>query len=370
MKVIRVRKIAPNLIEIDPVILEENTKFRRLFVGQLAKDSEGVWQVRGTFTVERRGKDKWHLVEGVSSIARLKAGDMAKLELRTEHMKHLFTGLHVLADAAENEGVTLRSADLVIGKKDEIVRIVGHQHRAVIEQLIAQRHGSDFWSALTSLEPDLATRLVDSSIQSKRRAALSIFESELERKLWTEPEWEDFFVKNQWILGYGLRYQFLGLVENQANYGGVQLTGKGTQRGEFLMATRADKRFTVLVEIKRPDTPIFHDRSESHPFRRGVPGFSAEFVNAISQVQTNSRTWETEGSRREDDREALSREGIHTISPRSILILGHTSQLSHSEKTKAFQLFRSHLNGTDILTFDELLQRARFIVEEATERGV
>ena len=158
-------------------------------------------------------------------------------------------------------------------------------------------------------------------------------------------------------------------MQNQANFGGENYTGKGKQRGEFLLATVADqRRFTVTVEIKRPDSYIFDSAADSRPYRTGVPGFSTEFVNSISQAQTNSRTWETEGSRREDDQEILSRQGINTVSPRSILIFGHTQELNSAAKTKAFELFRSRLSGTDILTFDEILARARFIVQGGKER--
>jgi Domain of unknown function (DUF4263) len=197
----------------------------------------------------------------------------------------------VLADAAEDEGITLRSTRLVVGKEDEIVRIVERDHRAVIEQLINQNRGADFWNTLTSLNADLATQLADAAIQSKRRESLATFQTELAREEWSEPEWERFFIENQWILGYGLRYQFLGLLQRQANYGGTNLAGKGAQRGEFLMATEADQRFTVLVEIKRPQSRL-HDRADSSPYRSGVPGFSTEFASAISQVQTNSQVAE------------------------------------------------------------------------------
>jgi hypothetical protein len=369
MKLIKARKITSTFIQIDPVVLEQNSKFRRLFLGELAKGNDGDWHVRGTLTAERRTEEGWQSVEG-TSIAKLKAGELAKFELRTEHVKHLISGLNVLADAAEDEGITLRSTQLVVGRKEEIVRIVERDHRAVIEQLINHDRGADFWNALSSLKADLATQLADAAIQSKRRDSLATFQTKLEREEWSESEWERFFIENQWILGYGLRYQFLGLLQRQANYGGTNLTGKGAQRGEFLMATEADQRFTVLVEIKKPQTPIFHDRADPGPYRSGVPGFSTEFANAISQVQTNSRKWESEGSRREDDQELLARKGIHTISPRSILIFGHTKQLSTGHKMRAFELFRTHLSGTDIVTFDELLTRATFIVKEASHTTV
>jgi hypothetical protein len=197
----------------------------------------------------------------------------------------------------------LHSGELIVGRKEEIDRVGERNHRDVIQQLIAQKRRNDFWTLLTSLEPDFAAQLADASIQKKRKTALSTFELELEKCEWKEPDWERFFVGNQWIFGYGLRYQFLGLLKNQANYGVANFTGKGTQRGEFLLVTEAERqRFTVTVEIKRPDSEIFDPAADARTYRNGVPGFSTEFVNAISQVQTNSRTWETEGSQREDDR--------------------------------------------------------------------
>jgi hypothetical protein len=370
MKTIKARKLADDFIVVDPVILEENSKFRRQFCGQLAKDAFGNWNVRGALIAERMGPNGWQPVEA-TRIADLKAGELAKFELKTEHMKRLLTGLQVLTDAAADKGITLHSTDLIVGRKEEIVRVVERNHKGVIEQLIAQNRGNDFWTLLTSLEPDIASQLADASVQNKRKKALSTFELELGNGKWKEPDWEHFFAENQWIFGYGLRYQFLGLLQNQASYGGTNYTGKGNQKGEFLLKTEAEwERFTVTVEIKRPESSIFDSAADVRPYRSGVPGFSTEFVNAISQVQTNSRTWETEGSRREDDQEMLSRQGIHTVSPRSILIFGNTQQLSTPSKVRSFQLFRTHLSGTDILTFDEVLARARFIVREGNERGI
>jgi antiviral defense system Shedu protein SduA len=370
MKTIQTQNISSDFIAVDPVVLEENLKFRRLFHGQLAKGSEGHWQVRGVFTAERKGSSGWQKIEG-TKISNLRAAELAKFELTTEHLKRLLVGLQVLSDAAEDKGITLRSTKLLVARKDEIVRIVEQDHKRIIEQLISQNRGREFWEALTSLAPDFARQLADASIQSRRRASLSTFESELERGEWKEPDWKKFFNANQWILGYGLRYQFLGLLQNEADYGGESYTGRGKQRGEYLLTTQGEhQRFTVTVEIKRPGSLIFDASAESRPYRSGVPGFGKEFIDAISQAQTNSRTWEQEGSRREADQEILSRQGVNTVAPRSILVFGHTDQLNSPAKTKSFELFRSRLSGTDILTYDEVLARAGFIVQEEQARSV
>ncbi|MGA8868489.1 MAG: Shedu anti-phage system protein SduA domain-containing protein [Candidatus Sulfotelmatobacter sp.] len=274
MKTIKTRKLTATFVEVDPVILEENSRTRRSFHGQLARDPAGVWIVRGIFVVERKNRDDIYPTE-LTSVGDLKAGELGKLELKTEHVKRLISGLKVLADAAEDRGITLRSAELIVGKKNEIVRVVEQDHKAVIEHLIAAKRGKDFWTSLVSLEPDVAAQLADASIQRKRKETLATFHSSLANGNWNEPNWKQFFAANQWIFGSGLRYQFLGLLQEEANYGGTNVAGKGSQRGEFLLATQGKERFTVVVEIKKPDSSIFSDNANTHPYRSGVPGLAS-----------------------------------------------------------------------------------------------
>lgn len=364
MKTLRMKRVAENLYRIDPpVTLEQTTTTRRTFVSELARDEQGQWRVRGTFFAERKGANGWECFDSVN-LAKLKAGELGRLELRSEHVRRLYAGLQVLAEAAEQQGTSIRPSRVVVGKEDEIVRVVEHEHKAVIDQLISQNRSREFWSALTSLQPDIAAQIADAEVQRKRKLALRVFEQELQRSAWTEPQWEKFFIQNKWIFGYGLRYQFLSVLQNQANYGGADYTKKGGQKGEFLMNTEAENRFTVVVEIKKPNSQIFNAGSA---YRSGVPGFSAEFVDAISQVHVNARTWDVEGSRRDSDREMLTAARVHTITPRSILVFGNTDQLENHNQRRAFQLFRGSLHTPDIIAFDELLERARFIVSEAEE---
>jgi hypothetical protein len=124
-----------------------------------------------------------------------------------------------------------------------------------------------------------------------------------------------------------------------------------------------DAKFTVLVEIKRPDSAIFQTTT-GKKYRNGVPGFNVEFADALSQVQVNARTWEREGSQIDTNREQLDNNGIFTVQPRSLLIYGNTSQLDNFEKRNCFEIFRGQLKNTEIITYDELLTRAKFIVGE------
>ncbi len=365
MKTIYAQKRAENLFELNrPVILEQTGNTRRIFHGQVAKSPDGIWAIRGWIVAERRAKNGWHQVEDATKLSELKGGDLLKLELRTEHVKKLYQGLTALHEVAEIVGLEQRGTKLMVGKADELVHIQEKDLKAVIEKLISERRGPEFWKLLVDLEPDLASQLADAQIQRNRRYGLQIFKEHLDVLDWNEPAWEKFFQTNQWIFGYGLRYQFLSQLKNQAYYGGTNFTGKGGQKGEFLMSTEAWQRFTVLVEIKRPDSSIFATDSKEKPYRRGVPGFHADFANAVSQVQVNARTWALEGSRRERDQELLEIKSTYTVAPRSILIIGHTKQLIDTDHRNSFELFRSHLHRPEIITFDELFNRAKFIVEQ------
>jgi hypothetical protein len=243
------------------------------------------------------------------------------------------------------------------------VEVNDRNRKRVIEQLIAREYGQEVWDAIAQTDPDLATRLSHSQIQTERLMALSTFEAHLTSQDWSEPQWEDFFWKNKWIFGYGLRYQFLGMEQRQANYGGESYKGTGKQRGEFLARTLGDESFTVVVEIKKPQTPIFGERT----YRNGVPGFSHEFIAGVSQAQVNSRTWEVEGSQRLTDRELLEKRRIYTIAPLSILVLGSLSQFEKAHRRNAFEIFRRNIHNPEILTFDELFERAKFIAQAVDE---
>lgn len=176
-----------------------------------------------------------------------------------------------------------------------------------------------------------------------------------------EAVWQHFFSQNQWIFGYGLTYRFLGAISDQPHYGGEGVTGTGVQIGDYLMATEAEKRFTVLVEIKTPQAELV-----GSVIRAGVRRIGPELVDGISQLLVNCQTWETEGSRTDANRDLAAVQHFYTHEPRAILVIGHTQQLSDRDKLRTFEGFRMNLKNPEILTFDELYNRAKYIVEHAS----
>jgi hypothetical protein len=287
-----------------------------------------------------------------------------KFELGHAAMSKFLNGIGVLLKAADMPSIEERSEKFNVGLAGKTIEIEDKTIKPVIESLLKKGLGDRFWSELASMQPDVAEKFADRQILARRRESVHTFEQNLSKEDWNEPQWGDFFDKNQWIFGLGLRYQFLRQLKDQAHYGGTNYTGKGEQKGDFLHCTEGDERFTVLVEIKLPNSQIFHKSASTTSYRNGVPGFAVEFANALSQVQVNAHKWETEGSRTDATRDALEIERIRTVHPRTLLIYGTTSLLDSREKRESFEIFRGELKNTEIVTYDELLRRAKFIVGE------
>jgi hypothetical protein len=194
-----------------------------------------------------------------------------------------------------------------------------------------------------------------------RRKVLNEYKEGLEGSKTSESEWQDFFENNKWIFGYGLNYQILRQEQSQPHYGGDKLDRSGGQRGDFLTYSHGNLSFTVLVEIKTPNTPLLQGNEE---IRNGAWSLSKQLTDAISQIEANIEMWEQRGSHKDENRDRLESENIFTVKPKGIIVIGTLNELQgERSKHRTFQRFINSIHGIEILTFDQLYQRAKFIVE-------
>jgi len=365
MTEIRTHHLTDSYVECNkPIKLETTSRTRRFFLPSFSKDAQGNMHPRGKFVYQKKGTVGWEDGDGLS-LRELNAGQAISFELDTEAMSNFLNGIAILLKMAELPSLKERSEKVSVALQSKVIEVNDETLRPNIQSLINQGHGRDFWNELAALRPEDAEKFADDQILGRRRDSVREFEGALRNGAWDEPEWGKFFDENRWIFGLGLRYQFLYQLQEQAHYGGSDVSGRGTQKGDYLHYTVGDDaKFTVLVEIKRPDSLIFHETSSGQKYRNGVPGFNVEFANALSQVKVNTRKWEVDGSQKEENRDRLEHERIYTVQPRSFLIYGHTSQLDTREKVNCFECFRGQLKNTEIVTYDELLNRARFIIGE------
>ena len=196
-----------------------------------------------------------------------------------------------------------------------------------------------------------------------RKQGLEEYEQQLSQATWSEGEWQDFFERQAWVFGYGLDYRFMRQFDREMKVGGGGTDNKNQPVSDFLM-TFTD--YTVLVEIKRPSTPIFRRRRGG---RAGTWEFSPEFTGAVSQILEQKAEWLSYSQTGEHYNKAGTEKlAARTRNARSILVIGSKEEFASSGNPRdatvmadTFELFRRECRSIDIVTYDELLERARFI---------
>ena len=137
------------------------------------------------------------------------------------------------------------------------------------------------------------------------------------------------------------------------------------------MRTSGVVRWMTFAEFKHHRTDLLDKTKE---YRPGAWRVSAEVSGGVAQAQATVRR------AIQDIGEVLRSKGAGVAPrsrmtwtfltrPRSFLVVGQLSQLlgdeggPHQEKIRSFELFRRSLTDPEIVTFDELLARAEWVVD-------
>ena len=179
-----------------------------------------------------------------------------------------------------------------------------------------------------------------------------------------EKVWQYFFKSNPWIFGYGLDYQYLEILQNEAVVRGSDVSGKNSENLDTLAGS---SDYTVLVELKTPSTELF----DKTPNRSNSWRLSSNLFYAVSQIleykASHMLDWQDESKRFDDSGAKISQKALD---PKTVLIIGRDSMFSGSEKEseikkETFELYCRDSRNVKILTYDELYRRAKYIVERA-----
>lgn len=197
------------------------------------------------------------------------------------------------------------------------------------------------------------------------------FDSLVEEHKGKEAVWQQFFETNPWVLGVGLGSQlFTSWSENKLEQvvKGHRI-GEDGKRADALLRTSGIVRSMVFAEIKHHRTGLL--KAE---YRPGVWPISNELAGGISQAQVTVHQAVAEVGERiahRDDAGFETDDMTYLLRPRSFLIIGMLSEFvsdsghHHPAKIRSFELARRHLHEPEVLTFDELLARAEWIVESS-----
>lgn len=251
--------------------------------------------------------------------------------------------------------------------------------------LAAMLADSQAFSAVYNKDPERFKALIESDVTASdvvaiaaRRHALARFEELLTDPHQFESEragggheavWQRFFEANPWVLGVGLSGHLFTSWDPsklEKNVGGATVTDVG-KRVDALLTTSGVVRSVVLAELKRHDDPLL----ESDPIRSGCWAPSEQLTRGIAQAHTTAdRARDDLGSwlSARDDDGYRTGEHIFSGSPRSYLVIGQLRDLTragqvHPDQVRSFELYRRNMSYPEVLTYDEVLARAKWSLD-------
>lgn len=252
-----------------------------------------------------------------------------------------------------------------------------------LEQLLLK---PDQARRLAADNPELIAALARTEITSEdivalgfRKKQLKVFERLLSDEIYfnsiveqhgkgSEGLWQRFFEKNPWIFGYSLSLINFGPLDGrklEQAVRGRDLTGPG-KRVDALLRSRAILSTTAFVELKHHNTGLVVESS----YRVGIWQPSKELSGAVAQVQGTVAAaleqWRAAEPVADAEGEPTG-ETLYTSEPRSFVICGRLNEFEgergvNDRKFRSFELYRRNLIRPEIVTFDELYERACLIV--------
>lgn len=177
------------------------------------------------------------------------------------------------------------------------------------------------------------------------------------------------FQKNTWIFGYGLNYIYLDQLSSKKLEQVVQgfRINQSGKRIDALMKTKGTISTLCFVEIKTHDTMLL-----GREYREACWAPSAKLAGALFQVQGTvaAAMYDRHVLRMEDREGNPTGEDVFNYAPKSYLVVGNLAEFItdagvNNNKLRSFELFRRNLIAPEVITFDELYQRAQFIVRQS-----
>lgn len=184
-----------------------------------------------------------------------------------------------------------------------------------------------------------------------------------------EGVWQKFFEKNTWILGYGLDYIFnteLDSKKLEQVTSGSDFFAKG-KRIDALLKSKGAINSLCFCELKLSNDNLLKQVKSS--YREESWQISDDLAGAIAQVQRTIQKALMEISTKteiKDSQDFLTGENLYLYNPKAFILIGNLNEFVkegriNEIKFSSFEMFRKNLKNIEILTYDELYQRAFYI---------
>ncbi len=177
-----------------------------------------------------------------------------------------------------------------------------------------------------------------------------------------EAIWHHFLKNNDWILGLNVDIKFIREFYNEQKVGTESSKSIGSPKADMLGVSD----FTTLIELKHSETKIF--KSVKSKGRANTWDFTSDFIEGVSQCLGQKFALERNYKTKDfvnDEGKMIDKNQTLTIDPKTVFIIGnrklefsHNLDCDNHTKSQTFELFRRNNRNIDIVTFDELFERA------------
>jgi hypothetical protein len=182
-----------------------------------------------------------------------------------------------------------------------------------------------------------------------------------------EAVWHHFLRKHHWFLGLNIDLRFIRDLISEGDVGIANTVGRGSPSADLFGLSD----YTNLIELKTPKTEIF-TTTKRPSARANTWSFSPEFIDGVSQCLGQKFDWDTSHQIKDLvlNSEVLDQTRYRTVDPKSIFIIGTrrkelpltSANVDVLTKRDTFERFRRNCRNVEIITFDELYERAYFIL--------
>ena len=229
--------------------------------------------------------------------------------------------------------------------------------------------------AKEAVEADDAATAAWASVSSERFRMLAIFRQQFEEavfmgnsagrllqllKIWgvnrenaLEGFWQETFKQHAYAFSQ-LFAAPVTFIQEGAYVGGMKIDRKDARYVDFMLSS-GESNSAILIEIKTPETPLIGPR-----YRKNAFSPSKELSGSVVQIgDYANKIKESAIFIGQDNGKMLT-----TIHLRKLIVIGNYSkELVDEKRRSSFELFRSSLNGIDIVTFDELFSKLSRLAE-------
>ena len=187
---------------------------------------------------------------------------------------------------------------------------------------------------------------------SNLRNILSIWQDNQKNN--NEEFWQKVFTKNSFVFSQLFSFPIV-LLEEKAYVGGKSISNKHGGIIDYLCVNNLTKN-VALIEIKNPLTKLLGSE-----YRTNVYSISSELSGSVVQIENYKNSLLKKHTNTTlSSTDELSFEAFN---PKCIVIIGNLGdEITNKAQKKSFELFRTGLKDVQIITYDELFERIKSLV--------